>query len=207
MPRSAVATRQRILDAAYREFRRRGYSRVGVDEVAAAAKVTKRTLYYHFESKDALLATVLERQHELAVMAWDGFESTLARDPKRLMEKMFDDLTTWSSKPRWPGSGFSRLAMELADLPGHPARAVAKRHKGLIEAKLAICLTDAGYPAANRLAREIWLIAEGAMTCMVIHSDPAYLEAAKQMTLRWLGTARANAPPRLGVKRTRPAAM
>ena len=190
MPRSADTTRQRILDAAYKEFRRKGYSRVGVDAVAAAAKVTKRTLYYHFDSKDALLATVLERQHELAVMAWDGFESKLARDPKRLMEKMFDDLAAWSSKPRWSGSGFSRLAMELADLPGHPARAIAKRHKGLIEAKLARCLAEARYRAPARLAREIWLITEGAMTCMVIHSDPAYLDAAKQITLRLLAENR-----------------
>jgi AcrR family transcriptional regulator len=70
MPRSAAVTRKRILDAAYGEFRRKGYARVGVDEIAAAAKVTKRTLYYHFDSKDALLAAVLERQHELAVLAW-----------------------------------------------------------------------------------------------------------------------------------------
>jgi AcrR family transcriptional regulator len=190
MPRSADATRQRILDAAYREFRRKGYSRVGVNEVAAGAAVTKRTLYYHFNSKDALLATVLERQHEIAILSWDGFDSALARNPRRLIEKMFDDLAAWSSRPRWSGSGFSRLAMELADLPGHPARTIAKRHKSLIEAKVANCLSSANYASPARLAREIWLIVEGAMTCMVIHSDPAYLNAAKRMTLQLLANCR-----------------
>jgi len=56
VPRSGQATRQRILDAAYEFFRRSGFTRVSMDEIAAATVVTKRTLYYHFESKDALLA-------------------------------------------------------------------------------------------------------------------------------------------------------
>ena len=46
MPRSSAETRKRILDAAYRLFRRQGYSRVSMDEIAAATTVTKRTLYY-----------------------------------------------------------------------------------------------------------------------------------------------------------------
>ena len=37
MPRSAELTRKRILEAAYRLFRRQGYSRVSMDEIAAAA--------------------------------------------------------------------------------------------------------------------------------------------------------------------------
>jgi hypothetical protein len=37
-------------------------------------------------------------------------------------------LSGWaSSTPRWSGSGFTRLVVELADLPGHPARAIARR--------------------------------------------------------------------------------
>ena len=60
MPRSSAATRQRILDAAYAQFRRKGFTRVSMDDIAAAAALTKRTLYYHFRSKDTLLAEVLQ---------------------------------------------------------------------------------------------------------------------------------------------------
>jgi AcrR family transcriptional regulator len=56
MPRSRDKTRLRILHAAYGLFRQRGFTRVNVDEIAVAADVAKRTLYSHFESKDALLA-------------------------------------------------------------------------------------------------------------------------------------------------------
>ena len=55
MPRSGEPTRKRILDAAYVLFRRKGYTRVSMDEIAAATAVTKRTLYYHFRSKDELV--------------------------------------------------------------------------------------------------------------------------------------------------------
>ena len=46
MPRSADQTRQKILQTAYKLFRRSGFFRVGVDEIANAARITKRTLYY-----------------------------------------------------------------------------------------------------------------------------------------------------------------
>ena len=78
MPRSSEQTRQRILDAAYRLFRRQGFGRVSMDEIAAATRVTKRTLYYHFESKDQLLAHVLEAQHRLALAAFKTFGDRLS---------------------------------------------------------------------------------------------------------------------------------
>jgi AcrR family transcriptional regulator len=66
MPRSAERTRRQILDAAYELFYRKGFSRVGVDEVAAFAGLTKRTFYYHFTSKDELLGSVLALHSKLS---------------------------------------------------------------------------------------------------------------------------------------------
>ena len=117
MPRSSERTRQRILDAAYVLFRRKGYTRVSMDEIAAATTVTKRTLYYHFTSKDALLAAVLEAQHRLALAAFRTFGDSLSGSPEDIIDTLFRDLAVWSDKPRWAGSGFTRLVVELADLP------------------------------------------------------------------------------------------
>ena len=79
MPRPADRTRRRILDAAYDLFYRKGFGRVGVDEIAAVAGVTKRTLYYHFESKDELLASVLALHSELALARIRKYEEPLLR--------------------------------------------------------------------------------------------------------------------------------
>src|SRR4249920_664310 len=113
MPRSADQTRQKILHAAYKLFRRSGFYRVGVDEIAAAAGITKRTLYYHFKSKDALLAAVLALQHERIFAEFQTFGVELSGGPDRLVDGLFRELAVWSAKPRWAGSGFTRLAMEL----------------------------------------------------------------------------------------------
>src|SRR5690242_18163717 len=133
MPRIAAATRRTILDAAYELFYRKGFARVSVDEIAALAKVTKRTLYYHFKSKDQLLAAVLELNHELAMARIRKYESRYSGDAEQILSVLFSELRRWSRKPGWTGPGFTRLAMELADLPGHPARAVARRHKADVE--------------------------------------------------------------------------
>jgi AcrR family transcriptional regulator len=178
MPRSAEKTRQRILSAAYVLFRRRGYSRVSMDEIAIATVVTKRTLYYHFRSKDHLLTAVLEVQHDLALRAFQTFGDRLSGSPDAIIGGLFEELAAWSDKPRWAGSGFTRLVVELADLPGHPARVIARRHKALLEGHLAELLAKAGVRRARERAREIWLLSEGAISMILIHGDRSYAAAA-----------------------------
>ena len=178
MPRSSEQTRQRILDAAYRLFRRQGYSRVSMDEIAAATHVTKRTLYYHFESKDQLLAQVLEAQHRLALAAFRTFGDRLSGSPEAIVDGLFRELAVWADRPRWAGSGFTRLVIELADLPGHPARLIARRHKSMLEAHLAELLQRSGVERPAEIAREIWLLSEGAISLILVHGDRGYSAAA-----------------------------
>jgi AcrR family transcriptional regulator len=149
-----------------------------MDEIASAARVTKRSLYQHFESKDALLAAVLEAHHELALAAFDTFSDDLAGTPNEIINALFKALMDWSERPRWAGSGFTRLVIELADLPGHPARTIARRHKAIHEAKLAELLEKAKAPNARELACEVMLLSEGAMLMMLVHRDRGYALAA-----------------------------
>jgi AcrR family transcriptional regulator len=178
VPRSGERTRQRILDAAYKLFRQKGYTRVSMDEIAAATTVTKRTLYYHFESKDSLLASMLEAQHRLALAAFKTFGDRLSGSPESMIDAMFKDLAVWTDKPRWAGSGFTRFVVELADLPGHPARAIARRHKAMLEGHLADLLAAAAVESPRETAREICLLTEGAMSLILIHGDRSYATAA-----------------------------
>src|ERR1043166_3749107 len=57
-------TAELILDAATPLLYRRGIGAVTLDEIAAAANVTKRTLYYHFPTKDDLVLAYLQRWYE-----------------------------------------------------------------------------------------------------------------------------------------------
>jgi len=149
-----------------------------MDEIAAATAVTKRTLYYHFKSKDSLLAAVLESQHQLALAAFRTFGDTLSGSPDAIVDGLFKQLAVWADKPRWAGSGFTRLVIELADLPGHPARLIARRHKALLEEQLAELLAKAKIKAPRERAREIWLLSEGAISLILVHGDRRYAEDA-----------------------------
>jgi AcrR family transcriptional regulator len=180
MSRSAEKTRQQILDGAYRLFRRRGYSRVTMDDIAAETICTKRTLYNHFESKDQLLAEVLTAQHKLAVKAFNTFGDRLFGSPEAIIKGMFRELAVWADKPRWAGSGFTRLVIELADLPGHPARLVARRHKARLERCFSELLERSGVRRAAELSRAIWLLSEGAISLILVHGDQGYSAAASE---------------------------
>ena len=46
--------RDELLKAASRLFRERGFDKVGIAEIAAAAGLTHGAFYTHFESKEAL---------------------------------------------------------------------------------------------------------------------------------------------------------
>jgi len=197
MPRNAEPTRRRILDAAYELFYRMGFARVSVDDVAAFAEVTKRTLYYHFRSKDELLSAVLELHHELALARIQKYADRYSGGTDEILTVLFAELARWSAKPGWTGAGFTRLAMELADLPGHPARAVARRHKAALEAWWAGLLEKAGVLSSHERAREIVLLMEGATALILIHGDRSYADAAAGAAKRLVGQA-APAPLRQG---------
>ncbi len=58
--RDPQRTRERLLQAAFREIYRYGFQSAGIDTILAATNVTKGALYYHFESKEALGYAIIE---------------------------------------------------------------------------------------------------------------------------------------------------
>lgn len=59
MARTGGLTRQRILDAALELFCARGFHATGIVPLAEKAGVSSAALYWHFPSKDAILAALL----------------------------------------------------------------------------------------------------------------------------------------------------
>ncbi|MPZ96164.1 MAG: TetR family transcriptional regulator [Propionibacteriales bacterium] len=61
------STRKALLESAEALFSERGYSGTSLDEVVAAARVTKGALYHHYNGKLAVFEAVLERCEAIAV--------------------------------------------------------------------------------------------------------------------------------------------
>lgn len=179
MPRDSAETRERILKGAYALFYREGFERTGVDAVASAAGVTKRTLYNHFGSKDELLAEVLAGQARHAAeetRRWCGDEPRTAED---LVRAVFSGLRDWSQSPDWRGSGFTRAAMELAWAPGHPVRHAAAIQKSAVERALSDALRNTRAADSDGISRALVVLIEGAMALRLIHGDEVWFDVAE----------------------------
>ncbi|WP_187170593.1 TetR/AcrR family transcriptional regulator [Salidesulfovibrio onnuriiensis] len=53
-----------IILAACREFEEYGFAGTGMEQIAAAADVSKRTLYKHYSSKEAVFSAILDYLHQ-----------------------------------------------------------------------------------------------------------------------------------------------
>lgn len=58
-PEHAVRTRARIVESARRLFNRHGFEQVTIDQIMAAAGLTRGAFYHHFQSKSELYAAAV----------------------------------------------------------------------------------------------------------------------------------------------------
>lgn len=92
--RLAAAERRRLIeDAATHLFAERGYVATTIDDIVASVGVTKPMLYRHFESKQNLVMTLLERHRdELAAVALDAL---LESADRAFVERLDAMLEAW----------------------------------------------------------------------------------------------------------------
>ena len=157
--------------------------RTGVDAIASAAGITKRTLYQHFGSKDALIEAVLEHQHQMALERIRQWADSMTGTPDQMVMMLFEKLAQWACGTEWQGSGFTRAAVEFSDLPGHPARKAARRQKKAIETYLVEKFAAKDLDDTELLVREILLLIEGCQSLALIHDDLNYIETARSTAL------------------------
>lgn len=60
--RDPERTRERLVQAAFREIHRSGFQSAGIEAILAATNVTKGALYHYFDSKEALGYAVVEEK-------------------------------------------------------------------------------------------------------------------------------------------------
>jgi AcrR family transcriptional regulator len=174
----ATSTRERILSAASKLFYSEGIRAVSVDAVAAKAGLTKRTLYYHFRSKDDLIAAYLTARDQPNMALFRRWFDEAGGPLPGKVQAIFRQLARNAGHPKWKGCGFLRTSAELANLPGHPAIKIGAAHKKKFEAWLREEFEQAGIVSAAELARQILLLLDGSFAVVQLHRDPSYMETA-----------------------------
>jgi AcrR family transcriptional regulator len=171
-------TRERIISAANKLFYSEGIRAVSVDAVAEKAGLTKRTLYYHFRSKDDLVAAYLAARDQPNLALFKRWFDEAAGELPSRVQTIFNQLARNAGHPKWKGCGFLRTSAELANLPGHPAIKIGAAHKKKFEAWLRATFEEAGIDDAAPLARQILLLLDGSFAVVQLHRDPSYMVTA-----------------------------
>jgi AcrR family transcriptional regulator len=172
----------RVLDAASRLFYERGIHAIGVDTIAEAAGVTKKTLYDRFGSKEALVVSYL--QHRDA--RWRAHVADhLARTPEpgtaRILA-VFDAAITWSDENSPKGCSAINARAEIGDgHDGHPVFPEVSRQKAwLLELFDELC-REAGATHAQRLAKAMMLLYEGAIVTVGMETFAQPFQVARDV--------------------------
>jgi len=161
-------TRDRLLAAAARLFHEQGYAATGVATILREADVNSGSLYYYFDSKEDLLAGVLDRYLDLLEPEILSRAKAAASDP---VERVFALLGVY----RWGlevtgctlGCPIGNLALELGDAYPALREKVEKNFQGWSGAVEGWLREAAGrFPPGTDLAalsRFVLVVMEGGM--------------------------------------------
>lgn len=171
-------TRRRILTAATALFYTQGIRAVGVDLIASEAGVTKRTLYRHYESKNALVVAYLEDQNEPVLAALVKSVMRVPRGITEQIEGLFTTFARQAGNSAWHGCPFARAVFELREFENDVVSRTAANHKHTFEEWLESHLASNNVDESDLLARQIIVLVDGCITQLLIHRDPSYATAA-----------------------------
>jgi AcrR family transcriptional regulator len=161
--------RARLLDAARVVFARDGINATGVAELCGEARVSKRSLYMHFASKDELVAGYLS---ELAADPGYPPHAVLTRGDLAPRARLLELYTTLADGPRpLRGCPFVNAGTELADA-NHPARPIIVTYKEEFADRLSALAREAGARGSERLGRQLALLYDGAAARVALFNRP-----------------------------------
>jgi AcrR family transcriptional regulator len=155
--------RERILDAAYELFSRRGVRAVGVDAIIARSGVARMTLYRHFASKEDLVLAYLERREELWTRGWLQAEvEARATDPAARLLAIFDVFDGWFRREDFEGCAFINVMLESE--PGEdPVRVASTAYLASIRVFVEELARGAGVADPAGFARTWHILMKGSI--------------------------------------------
>lgn len=194
MPADAPAdnVRDRLLDAAVTLIRRNGFAATSVDQLCAAAGVTKGGFFHHFASKEAMGVAAAERW--LAVTA-PLFATAAYHAAPDALARVLGYLDLREQLIEGGSDAFTCLAGTLAQEVhlSHPAiaRAAAAAivgHARTLEADIASALADHGVDDVDPagLALHVQVVLQGAFVVAKAIGDPAVARASVRQLKRYM---------------------
>ena len=177
MPRQVAskseATRARILEAALRVFRERGFHAATMREIASAAGVAVGAAYYYFDSKDALVMAFYEQSQDQMAPTLERILAASRTFEARLRGIIGHKFEYFAPNRSLVGALSSHID---PDHPLSPFSATTSKIRDQDIAFLARAVTDSGVklpPSIQPyLPRLLWLYQMGLMLFWVYDRSP-----------------------------------
>lgn len=163
---------------------------MGMDAIAAAAEVTKKTVYDRYGSKEELVTAYLT-QRDGQYRKWVAERA--ARHPDdadRQLLSIFPALAEWMSQRNARGCAFINAFAELPDAQ-HRGHVAARAQKDWLRAHLAGLAVKAGAHRPDTLAQQLLALHEGAIIAFSVGGDPEATIHAEAAAATLLGASRA----------------
>jgi AcrR family transcriptional regulator len=169
-PTEKPTMKERILETADRLFYLQGIRAVGVDTIAAEIGISKRTLYNHFPSKDALIAAYLNRRFRQVPAS--------NKPPAEQILGTFDSLERRFAGKDFRGCPFVNAVAELG-AEDQAVRKIAVAFKESRRVWFRDLLMQLDVKDADDLATQLTLLVDGSIAQDLVRNDPSMARAAK----------------------------
>ncbi len=176
---------QRIVAAANRLFYERGYNQTSFSEIAAAADIPRGNFYYHFKSKDEILAAVIASRVAAISAMLENWQQNIPGPRERLNRFIRIMLNDAQDVLRY-GCPMGSLTMELAKsqlaLQSQAARMFDLFAEWLQRQFVALGKGDASRSLALHLLAET----QGVALISNVYKDATFLEREAERLAHWL---------------------
>jgi AcrR family transcriptional regulator len=192
----AIETRRQIIAAADRLFYERGFEATSFADIAAEVKLSRGNFYYHFKTKDEILAAVIGLRlanTQATLNAWEEDAAT----PAERIRRFIDILVMNRVKIMAHGCPVGTLSDELAKLD-HVAKDDAVKLFNLFRAWLARQFRALDREAdADALALHILMRSQGVATLAAAFRDEDFIRREVADMNEWLEAQLVGAARRL----------
>jgi AcrR family transcriptional regulator len=183
--RRGEAARQRILDAAEQLFFNKGINATAVEDVADAARVSKRTLYAYFDGKDDLARAYLDRLRAQPDTV-DAATTHPELDPRSRLLQILPDGPPGDQPLR--GCAFLNAAVEEPD-PDAPIHQLVIEQKQNFAARISDLARELGARDPDTLGRRLALLYDGAAAGTTALNSLAPLHTARELAAELIDNA------------------
>uniref|UniRef100_B0T952 Transcriptional regulator, TetR family n=1 Tax=Caulobacter sp. (strain K31) TaxID=366602 RepID=B0T952_CAUSK len=175
-PGAMSVTKARLMRAATDLFYEQGVRAVSIDDIVAAADVTKPTLYRLFASKDALLTACVAAD---SIRLCAELEEVIEQAPANPVDQVAAVARHYAEAMRAEhhrGILAANVAVEFPD-PDHPVRAVVAQATARFHARLGELLAPLAGPASGAAASHLVLVILGACNVRQALGGPVAADA------------------------------